>query len=177
MRRTILSFLTLACSAVCFGQISIGNTFGEGKWRVGGSAGLGGSFGDNSGWSLNLAPRLGYALSPAAEVGLIGNFSYSKSDWYTSTNIGIGPYMQYYIGSRFFAQALYQHYFISVKDKYSSRNFSANEDALYLGGGYLQPIGRNASLQFGLMYNVLYNEKTSYQNGALIPSIGVVMGL
>lgn len=169
--------LTLLMMSFAQAQIAGSLPLGDNKWRIGGAAGLGGSFGNNAGWSISLSPRVGYALTPEAEVGLVGSFAYTKSDWFTSTHTGIGPFAQYYLGSRFFGSVMFQQYFFNITDRSTQNTFSRDESALFLGGGYLQPIGARTFFQIGLMYNVLYKEKTSFLNSALVPNAGIVVGL
>jgi hypothetical protein len=53
---------------------------------------------------------------------------------------------------------------------------NTDEDALYLGGGYMQRIGSNSYMQLGIMYNVLWKENESVFSSGLVPSIGFVVG-
>lgn len=100
-------------------------------------------------------------LTNDLEGGVLGSVSWQKSNAYSSTMFGVGPFLNYYIARTFFVSANYQHYFINYKDKVYDFNASTNGDALYLGGGYMQRIGNNSFLQLGLMYNVLWKENSS----------------
>ncbi|WP_295212115.1 hypothetical protein [uncultured Chryseobacterium sp.] len=116
-------------------------------------------------------------LTSDLEGGVLGSVSWQKSNAYSSTMFGIGPFLNYYIARTFFVSANYQHYFINYKDKIYDVKANANEDALYLGGGYMQRIGNNSFLQLGLMYNVLWKENSSIFSSGLSPNIGFVVGL
>ncbi|GEN75646.1 hypothetical protein CHA01nite_13860 [Chryseobacterium hagamense] len=145
------------------------------RWTFGGGVGFG--FGSNSYFNLSAAPRVGYMLTNDLEGGVLGSVSWQKSNAYSSTMFGVGPFLNYYIARTFFISANYQHYFINYKDKIYDFNAKTNEDALYLGGGYMQRIGNNSYLQLGLMYNVLWKENSSIFSSGLAPSIGFVVGL
>ena len=147
------------------------------KWTFGGSAGLGGAFGDGGGISLYLSPRVGYKLTENLETGLASNLTWSNSKYYSSSMIGVGPFMNYYFSRNFYLSGMFQEYFISQKDKVNNLKYSTDEAALYLGGGYMQRIGERAYMQIGGMYNVLYNKNKSVFGGGFIPSVGVVFGL
>lgn len=145
------------------------------RWTFGGGIGFG--FGSNSYFNLSAAPRVGYMLTNDLEGGVLGSVSWQKSNAYSSTMFGVGPFLNYYIARTFFVSANYQHYFINYKDKIYDFKANANEDALYLGGGYMQRIGNNSFMQLGLMYNVLWKENSSVFSSGLSPNIGFVVGL
>lgn len=41
----------------------------------------------------------------------------------------------------------------------------------------MQNIGNNAFIQFGIMYNVLWQDRDSIFSTGFVPSVGVVVGL
>ncbi len=91
--------------------------------------------------------------------------------------LGIGPFANYYFGRSFYASGLFQHYFVNMKDKTFNGTANVNENALYLGGGYMQRLGERTYMQIGAMYNVLYNSNTSIFGGGFVPNVGIVYGL
>ncbi len=167
-------FLMLSGSA--FSQVSIGTTEqNNNKWTFGGGIGVG--FGSQSSFYLQASPRVGYRLTDDLEAGVVGSVSWQTSDYYRSTMFGVGPFANYYIARTFYLSANYQHYFINYKDKYYEYKTNEQEDALYLGGGYMQRIGNNSFMQIGVMYNVLWKENSSIFSSGLVPNIGFVVGL
>ena len=66
---------------------------------------------------------------------------------------------------------------IDYKDKYYDYKYNTEENALYLGGGYMQRIRNNSFMQLGLMYNVLWKQNSSVFSSGLVPTIGFVVGL
>ena len=91
--------------------------------------------------------------------------------------IGVGPFVNYYFSRNFFLSGMFQEYFITQKNKVDNLKYSADEAALYLGGGYMQKLGERTYMQIGGMYNVLYNKNKSFLGSGFIPSIGIVYGL
>ena len=147
------------------------------KWTFGGYAGLGGAFGNGGGVSLYVMPRVGYKVTENLETGLASNLTWSNSKYYSSTMIGVGPFLNYYFSRNFYLSGMFQEYFINQKDKVNNLTYSADEAALYLGGGYMQRLGNRTYMQIGGMYNVLYKKDKSVFGGGFIPSVGIVYGL
>lgn len=147
------------------------------KWTFGGYAGLGGAFGNGGGVSLYVTPRVGYKVTENLETGLASNLTWSNSKYYSSTMIGVGPFLNYYFSRNFYLSGMFQEYFINQKDKVNNLKYSADEAALYLGGGYMQRLGNRTYMQIGGMYNVLYKKDKSFFGGGFIPSVGIVYGL
>ena len=167
----------LMCSASVFSQVSGGTPpmADINRWTFGGGIGVG--FGSNSAFSLQAAPRVGYKITNDLEGGIVGSISWQTSDYYRSTMLGVGPFVNYYFARSFYVSANLQHYFIDYKDKYYDFKDNREETALYLGGGYMQRIGGNSFMQLGLMYNVLWKENSSIFSSGLVPNIGFVIGL
>ncbi|MCS3867420.1 hypothetical protein J3D55_000336 [Chryseobacterium ginsenosidimutans] len=175
MKKFIIS-LFLMISGSVFSQVAVGTTpENNNHWTFGGGIGVG--FGSQSAFYLQASPRVGYRLTDDLEGGVIGSVSWQTSDYYRSTMLGVGPFLNYYIARTFYLSANYQHYFINYKDKFYDYKMNAEEDALYLGGGYMQRIGNNSYMQLGLMYNVLWKENSSIFSSGLVPNIGFVVGL
>lgn len=173
-----LLFLGVFASAQISTPIPSAKIGGENsKWTFGGYAGLGGAFGNGGGVSVYITPRVGYKVTENLETGLASNFTWSNSQYYSSTMIGVGPFVNYYFSRNFFLSGMFQEYFINQKNKVDNLKYSGNEAALYLGGGYMQKIGEHAYLQIGGMYNVLYDKNKSVFGGGFVPNVGVVFGL
>ncbi|WP_374461785.1 hypothetical protein [Chryseobacterium taeanense] len=175
MKKVIIS-LFITISGLLFSQIAVGTPpENNNRWTFGGGIGVG--FGSNSAFYLQASPRVGYKIINDLEGGILGSVSWQTSDFYRSTMFGAGPFVNYYFARSFYVSANYQHYFINYKDKYYDFKMNKDEDALYLGGGYMQRIGNNSFMQIGLMYNVLWKENSSIFSSGLIPNIGFVVGL
>ncbi len=180
--KSIYLFLTIICASNSFAQIGIRTPTAQissnnSGWTFGGYAGLGGSFGRNSGTTVYITPRLGYKLTEDFEMGVAGNFSWNNSSYHSSTMLGVGPFANLYLGRVFYLTSQFQEYFINQRIKTTDQKHSSNEAALYLGAGYMQSLGGRTYMQIGAMYNVLYKEDQSIFDSGFIPQIGVVFGL
>jgi hypothetical protein len=169
------TLLLMMMSFWSFAQIAMSSGNQNNRWTFGGGLGVG--FGSDNYFNLQVSPRVGYKITDQLEGGLSGNVSWQTSNFYKSTMFGFGPFMNYYFGRSFFIVANLQQYFINSTEKYSNYKFSTDETALYLGGGYMQNIGNNAFMQFGVMYNVLWKENKSIFSSGFVPSVGFVVGL
>ena len=177
--KKIVLLLTFFAAVGVSAQIGTATTVSnaDSKWTFGGYAGLGGAFGDGGGVSVYLSPRVGYKVTENLETGLASNVNWSNSKYYSSTMVGVGPFVNYYFSRSFFLSGMFQEYFINQKNKVDNLKYSGDEAALYLGGGYMQRLGERTYMQIGGMYNVLYNKQKSFLGGGFIPSIGIVYGL
>ena len=173
--KKIFTLSLIVCNVFCFSQIAMSSGTQTNRWTFGGGLGIG--FGSNSYFNLQLSPRVGYKITDQLEGGIIGNVSWQSSNYYKSTMVGVGPFANYYFARSFFVGANLQQYFINSKEKFSGYKYNTDETALYLGGGYMQNIGNNAFIQFGIMYNVLWQDRDSIFSTGFVPSIGVVVGL
>lgn len=147
------------------------------NWRVGGGLGL--SFGSNDRIDFNISPFVGYSLTPQMEVGVTSGYQFANWKDYKQNLFNIGTYLNVYPIQQFFLRAHYEYYTGQQKYKSSaygksSKNF--DDHALWLGGGYhtTGPI----QLHTGIMYNVLYENKSSniFSSG-LRPYVGVSIAL
>ncbi len=177
--KKIAAIFALLSTLILQAQISsTGTQVQANRWTIGGYAGVGGAFGNgNGGTSIYVTPRVGYQLTNDFEMGFAGNFTWNNSTYYSSTMLGIGPFANYYFGRSFYMSALYQHYFINQKNKSTQFKYSGDEDALYLGAGYMQKVGTRVYMQIGAMYNVFYDKDKSVFGGGFVPNIGFVYGL
>lgn len=181
MRKYILITIALLTAAVSFAQQRQPVTFGQQRslpqsnWTFGGNIGLSGG---NGGFGLFLTPRVGYKLTNDVELAGIVNYTYQSFNDYRSSIFGAGPALNYYVQRNFYLHSSYQHYFVSQKLKSTNERFTMEEDALYIGGGYMQQLGSGGVyMQIGAMYNLLYNKNNSIFSSGFVPNVGIVVGL
>lgn len=173
--KKIFTLGLIVINILAYSQIATNSGKQSNRWTFGGGLGVG--FGSNSYFNLQVSPRVGYKITDQLEGGIIGNVSWQSSDYYKSTMFGVGPFVNYYFARSFFIGANLQQYFINSKEKFTGYKFDTDETALYLGGGYMQSVGNNAFVQFGIMYNVLWKERSSIFSSGFIPSVGFVVWL
>ncbi|MBS9768206.1 MAG: hypothetical protein KGV44_11815 [Flavobacteriaceae bacterium] len=135
-------------------------------WRFGGNFGL--NFGGNS-THIQIAPALGYMLTPKMEVGGSVGYTYHKYNDTKANIFSTGIFSNYQVIPQAFARINYEHHMGKQKFQNSSNSFS--ENSLWVGAGY-RSLGR-VGFQAGIMYNVLHNKDNSIYNSPWRPFAGV----
>lgn len=176
MKKLILTIILLFSIGVS-AQISDSMPLGNGKWTMGGYAGINGSFGTYSSFGVSISPRVGYKISENFELGGMASYSWQNSSLYSTSLFGIGPFANYYFSRNFYVGAQFQEYIVTQKLKETGKRTGRDEPALYIGGGYMTKVGNNAYMQIGGMYNVLWKKSNSIFSSGFTPQIGVVFGL
>ncbi len=128
----------------------------------GGDLGL--QFGDVT--YVNVAPTIGYKVTERFGVGVGPMYSYLK---YTDYPVSFNSY-----GGRFFSQYKllenilgYGEFGFLNSDVYDIVNdkvVRADIPSLLLGGAYVQELGANSSFNLMLLYNVIEDQYSYYQN-------------
>jgi hypothetical protein len=157
----------------------------ENKWYYGGTVGF--NF-----WSdyfyLSLNPLVGYQISPKFSIGGKLMYAYINDQRYepfelTSHNYGAGlfarftPIYQIYLHAEF-DYASYEDYTIYTPvlgEPYveSERNWVP---FLLLGGGFVQRVGANAAVYVEVLFDVIHDENSPYEDWDPIISIGGGVG-
>ena len=145
---------------------------------VGGDLGL--QFGDIT--NVKVAPIFGYRVNNDLSVGLGIQYQYTRFKNFapalTSNNYGTSLFTRYQIKAPFFLQAEYEYlnyqYFVRASEKVRKAVSS-----FFVGGGVLQPIGRNAVFTISVMYNLSYEQGdlTSPYNSPFKINAGINFGL
>ncbi|MBK7498078.1 MAG: hypothetical protein IPI19_03005 [Ignavibacteriales bacterium] len=153
------------------------------KWYYGGTVGFN-FWGDY--FYLSVNPLVGYQVSPKFSVGGKVHYSYindSRSELgdFTSHNYGASiftryrPIYQAYLHAEF-AYASYENptsFNISTKSWGSERTWVP---FLLLGGGFVQNIGPNASVYAEVLFDVIQDENSPYEDWDPIISVGAGIG-
>ncbi|MBP9119474.1 MAG: hypothetical protein KBF59_01295 [Ignavibacterium sp.] len=153
------------------------------KWYYGGTVGFN-FWGDY--FYLSVNPLVGYQVSPKISVGGKVHYSYindSRSELgdFTSHNYGASiftryrPIYQAYLHAEF-AYASYENptsFNISTKSWGSERTWVP---FLLLGGGFVQNIGPNASVYAEVLFDVIQDENSPYEDWDPIISVGAGIG-
>ena len=147
----------------------------ESKVFYGGSLGL--SFGDY--FRLAVTPMVGYKLSPRASLGLKVQYEYTVDSRYvqevTSHNYGGSVFARYRIHPKVYVHAE----FAEMSYKYSSGNFTSERQwvpFILLGGGFVQPVSPNTALFVEVLFDVLQDDKSPYEDWTPWISVGVGVG-
>ena len=128
--------------------------------------GGGGGFSAGSNYtSINVSPTVGYMFTNrfSSGVGVIYQYiNYKNADLKTH-NYGGNVFSRFNVTPQFFVhgeyEALnYETYSIIGGEIKTRRDTSP---ALFLGGGYFQPLGARGGVSFTLLYNVIYDTDNS----------------
>lgn len=144
------------------------------NWTFGGN--IGATFGNYS-LGVFITPRIGYKLTNNLELSANVNYTLQNTEYYQNNLIGFGPEINYYFNRAFYTNASFHHYIVSQKEKLTKQTANFQENALYIGAGYMQHLGGNTYMQIGGSYNVLYNKNKSIFSSGFIPNIGIIIGL
>jgi hypothetical protein len=135
--------------------------------------------------SLMVAPVVGYRLSPSFDVGTRVNYTYYRYNdaplKYSTNNVGVGVFGRYYL---FFFNDLFLHAeyeALNYEQVYVTTNYEVDHkerlwvSSLFIGGGYRQWVGNSAFVGLTVLWNLLDNIDSPYNNP--IFRIGVGVGL
>ena len=157
------------------------------KWYYGGTVGFN-FWGDY--FYLSVNPLVGYQISPKFSVGGKVQYSYINDSRYdplelTSHNYGAGifarfrPIYQIYLHAEF-DYASYETnnvLYNPITRQYSSGDSERNwVPFLLLGGGFVQRVGPNAAVYVEVLFDVIQDENSPYEDWDPIISIGGGVG-
>lgn len=141
----------------------------------GGTVGF--SFGDY--FRLSIYPWVGYKVTPKFSLGGKVGYEYIRderySDTLTSHNYGGSVFARQQVGYRFYAHGEFAY----ISYKYHVSEFESDRQwvpYLFLGGGYWQPMGRNTALMVEVLFDVLQNDNSPYEDWSPFVSVGVGVG-
>ena len=137
----------------------------------GGTVGV--SFGDYTRFSI--VPFVGYKLRPRVHVGGKVGYEYIDGDNYNSHNYGGSLFSRFLVSPRLYAHGEFAYF----SYKYSASGIETDRfwvPFLYLGGGLIQPMGRNASAYVEVLFDVLQDDQSPYEDWEPFISIGVGVG-
>lgn len=127
---------------------------------------------------ININPTIGFPLTPQLSLGARVGYEYVKDTRYaldqTWNNYGASVFARYKVIPRAYVHAEYAYYNYNYKTDVSEDSFWV--PFLYVGGGYIQPVGNNVAVVLEVLFDVLQNEKSPYGDWDPIISIGVQAG-
>ena len=148
---------------------------GPKKIYYGGTVGL--SFGDY--FRFSIVPFVGYKLKPKLHIGGKVGYEYIEDSRYaeelTSHNYGASVFTRVFPRPSIYGHAefAYMSYKYMVSDTESDRFWVP---FLYVGGGLVKPIGQSASVFVEVLFDVLQDDKSPYEDWAPFISAGVGVG-
>jgi hypothetical protein len=152
------------------------------KWYYGGTIGFN-FWGDY--FYLSVNPLVGYQVSPKFSIGGKLQYAYINDQRYeglelTSHNYGAGlfarfrPIYQIYLHAEF-DYASYENYTIYA-NPYRAESERNWVPFLLLGGGLVQRVGPNAAVYVEVLFDVIQDENSPYEDWDPIISIGGGVG-
>ena len=167
IRTAIFGLIFLLIAITSSAQINggLGQNFGE-RISFGGNFGLG--FGSIT--YVNLSPRIGYKFTEEFTGGLgyiYQYISYDKSVYgfpFQSTTYGGSVFGRYRFLETFFATAEFQSLNLPKFDLDLNQRGRIDIPVLFVGGGYLQAIGEKSYISFSVLYDIIDNRYSPYQN-------------
>lgn len=125
--------------------------------------GFGLSFSSNYDY-FSLSPIIGYRINQKLASGLSIIYRYTNYKYVTpniSTNdYGLSPFLRYQLFGPLFLHAEYE-YLNNEYVTYTGESVRKNFSSFMAGGGFFQPVGRNAGFFASVLYNFSYRNPTS----------------
>jgi hypothetical protein len=117
---------------------------------------------------INVAPVIGYRLNDDLGLGLGPIYTYVKDkSWqpdYETSMYGGRLFGQYRFLENFLAYSEYQVLNAEVRDDFTYKLVRRNIPSLFVGGGYIAPIGRNSSFMIMGLWDLIEDPYSYYQN-------------
>lgn len=146
------------------------------KWFYGGGLAL--SFGDVD--FVSISPLVGYRITPVVSAGVGLQYIYRNDDRYgqsySTTDYGGYVFSRFHVVPGLFLSASYEYLRFQYFD-FAGDRVTDNFGSFFVGGGFSQPMGRNAAFVVSVMYNLSYesNEPSPYASPWVIGA-GVSVG-
>jgi hypothetical protein len=140
---------------------------------------LGMSFGNT--FRVSVQPFVGWVFTTKISGGLKVGYEYIREE---NTNTGVATIWNNYGASvfgryRFIPRAYLHAEFAELNYGYTISEFTSDRywvPFIFLGGGYVQPISPGASLFFEVLFDVLQDSKSPYEDWSPWISVGVAVG-
>ena len=125
---------------------------------------------------IGIEPMVGYKLTPKLSTGVKVRYNYIKDDRYaqsySTSTYGGSIFGRYLVTPKFYAQAEaasynYEYYLSGERDWVPF---------VLLGGGFIQPLGERTWLNVEILFDVLQDDKSPYEDWEPFFSIGIGAG-
>lgn len=118
---------------------------------------------------IMISPTVGYRINEKLSAGIGPSYSYysdnrDRNFKFETQTYGGRFFTQYRVHESIMAYSEYELLNMQVPELFSNNLVRRNISSLFVGGGYMQPIGRNSALSLMLLYNVLETDFTVYEN-------------
>lgn len=117
---------------------------------------------------VDISPLVGYKVTDQLIMGLGATYIYYSVDDFPykySTNIfGGRAFTKYYLMENLFAHVEYEILNMEVLDDLTYKLVRTNIPSLFVGGGYRQMMGERSAFELLLLYNLMEERNSPYQN-------------
>lgn len=128
---------------------------------------------------IGIEPMVGYKVNPKLSMGVKARYDYIQDDRYgadrTTSTYGGSIFGRYLITPKFYAQIEAASY----NYEYFYLNGGSERDwvpFLFMGGGFVQPLGERSWINVQILFDVLQDEKSPYDDWEPFFSIGAGTG-
>lgn len=185
MKKSLVVFLILILSINCFSQKKGENSkkFDMSRVYYGGNIGGGGG---STGFSILLAPELGYYVLPNLLVATGITYNYMRTNYnqriYKYNAISPKVFSRFYpknetisLINNLFAHVEYEYMSISetIVNGNSLEKNQLNLTNFYVGGGYIQRISENFNMYIMILYNLNQEPNNPFQNPTFKIGFGI----
>lgn len=154
----------------------------EWKERVFTGGGLGLSFSSYYDY-VSVSPLVGYKITPKLAGGVQLMYRYTKYKQYqpafTSNDWGVSPFLRFNFYGPLFLHAEYEYLSYQYEGAQNEK-LRRGYDSFMAGGGFFQPMGRNAGFFLLALYNFSYRSAASGEitpyNSPFILRAGITAG-
>lgn len=128
---------------------------------------------------IGIEPMVGYRINPKLSAGIKVKYNYIEDDRYaksyTTSTYGGSIFGRYLVTPKFYAQveAASSNYEFFYLNGTSERDWVP---FLLLGGGFIQPLSERTWLTVEILFDVLQDDKSPYEDWEPFFSIGVGAG-
>jgi hypothetical protein len=128
---------------------------------------------------IGIEPMIGYRLTPKLSTGIKVKYNYIQDDRYaksyTTSTYGGSIFGRYLVTPKFYAQAEaassnYEFFYLNGTSERDWVPF------LLLGGGFIQPLSERTWLNVEILFDVLQDDQSPYEDWEPFFSIGVGAG-
>lgn len=161
-------------------EVPQNNPTGESKWYYGGNIGF--SFW-NDYYYFGVYPLVGYKITPQFSIGGKIGYSYIKDSRYepavNSSNYGGSIFSRYRIIPQIYLHAEYVYFSYGYSVDVQEKTFNTERvwvPYLLIGGGFSQNIGPNVWAFVEVLFDVIQDENSLYDEWEPFISFGVGVG-
>ncbi len=138
---------------------------------------VGATFGDYS--TIEVSPMIGYHINPVLSAGVRFNYEYVSADLYgtdfNASNYGGSIFTYARIHPNVYLQAEY----VQMSYEWPTSLTETKREwvpFLYLGGGVVKQLSGNVSLVASVLFDVLQDDNSPYEDWAPMFSVGIIAG-